>query len=226
MEHSWQLLDEIAQGLSHTTIPAGFEYAIAARLDDALLAAKRAPLDALADQLGGLYNQLLQVAPAAAALAARTPDGESSENAAYTLGQIGFAQLVAAQAAERRVSDDFAQYLQDGRYKAYIQALTKQEYSNKELAEICGEAEETAARKLKLLRELGVTDFRREGTKNLNFLSLASQEILAELATSIPPASPSQQAPSVLNKLSQITNNMPKHLRHQPSISSITQKAA
>jgi DNA-binding transcriptional ArsR family regulator len=65
-------------------------------------------------------------------------------------------------------------------YKPYIDALASKDLNGKELAETCGEAEETVSRKLKQLRELGITEFRREGTRFYNFLTPAARSVLSE----------------------------------------------
>jgi CRP-like cAMP-binding protein len=178
----WQLLEDIQKTLTQTSdLPNGLLSAIAERLDEALGDASRAPLDALSMQLTGLFEQLLRIAPESAMLAVRqAPTSGAAESAAYTLGQVSFAQLLAAQAAERRVDDDFHLLLQDSRYKVYVEALGRKELTGKELADLSGERVETVSRKLKLLRERGVTDFRREGTCFYNLLTPAARSLVVE----------------------------------------------
>lgn len=179
---NWQLLQDIQRTLTQTSdLPNGLLSAIAERLDEAIGGESRAPLDALAAQLGALFEQLLRLAPDAAVLAVRqAPASGAAEAAAYTLGQVSFAQLLAAQAAERRVNDDFHLLLQDSRYKTYVEALAKKDMTGKELAALGEERVETVSRKLKLLREQGVADFRREGTCFYNFLTPAARSLVPE----------------------------------------------
>ena len=182
--HHWQLLDEVQQSIQQTSdLPAGIVYAMAERLDEAISAPSRAQLDALQPQLAGLLAHLLKIAPEAAVNAVRlAPGSGAAEQAAYTLGQVSFAQLLAAQARERRVGDDFAQLLQDSRFKPFVDALAAKDCTGVELAEICAVRVETVSRNLKLLRKLGVTDFRREGTNFYNFLTPAARSLLPERA--------------------------------------------
>ncbi len=178
--HQWLLLEKLQASLKQATdVPNGFIMALAERLDEAILASSRAQLDALNAQLTGLFDQLVQLIPPETALAAlQTSTKSSPENMSYLLGQIGFAQLLAAQAGEHRVDDNFAAWLTDSRYKAYIDALARRELTGKELAQVTGEADETVSRKLRFLREQGMTEFRREGNRLFNYLTPAARSLV------------------------------------------------
>lgn len=221
--HHWQLLEEVQASLKQPSdLPGGILYAIAERLDEAISAPSRAPLEALEPQLAGLFAHLLKIAPEAAINAVRlaASSGEA-EQAAYTLGQISFAQLLAAQARERRVGDDFEQLLRDSRYKTYVDALAIKDYTGVELAEICGERVETVSRKLKQLRELGITEFRREGTSYYNFLTPAARSLMPENEAGLNAVdeAASNQSNMRIRKIEQLNSQTSPHMRQNPSFS-------
>jgi len=213
----WALLESIQERLnSLSDLPPEIMIAIADRLEEAISASSRTPLRALSDQLAGLFNKLLRTAPIEAVNAVRgTASADAAESAAYMLGQVSFAQLLAAQTAERRADDDFLVVIRDHRYENYIRALSTQDCTGVELAEITGERVETVSRKLKTLRELGITDFRREGTKLLNFLTPATCAVVSGLETltcntllTVAPPKPN---------LSDIFDDLPAYM-HKPAI--------
>jgi CRP-like cAMP-binding protein len=178
----WALLESIQERLnSLSDLPPETMVAIADHLEEAISASSRAPLEALSTQLVELFSKLLRVAPPAAINAVRgSTSADSAEHVAYMLGQVSFAQLVAAQAAEHRADDGFLDVIRDHRYKNYIAAFSRQDHTGVELAGITGECAETVSRKLKRLRELGITDFRREGTRLVNFLTPAARAVIEE----------------------------------------------
>jgi DNA-binding transcriptional ArsR family regulator len=156
-------------------------WAIAERLEEAVSAPTRAPLETLDEQLIGLFDAMLRTASKAAVEAVRgSAQAGTAETDAYLLGQVSFAQLFAAQAAERRADDRFVETIRSSLYAPYVKALARDDYSGTQLAQICGERTETVSRKLKVLRDLGITDFQREGTSFVNFLTPAAQAVAAE----------------------------------------------
>lgn len=180
----WALLERIQQGLNKVSdLPPTMMLAVADRLEETIAISTRSTLEALAKQLADLFNTLLSVAPIATVNAVRgSASLNTAENAAYLLGQVSFAQLLAAQAAERRVDDGFSQAINDHRYRPYLHALFKQDCTGTELADETGERVETVSRKLKELRALGISDFRREGTAFCNFLTPAARAVLNDTA--------------------------------------------
>ncbi len=179
----WQLLQDVQAKLTQPTdFPVGMLPALADRLDEAMGAASRAPLATLGGQLSELFEQLLLVSPpAAVAVIEQTLPPKAAENAAYLLGQVSFAQLLAAQAAGRRTDDDFVPLLQDSRYSRYIAALYRQEYTCQELANMEHENQETVNGKLRLLCERGAIDFRCEDSRTPYFLTPAARMVQADL---------------------------------------------
>lgn len=176
----WELLESIQKKLNEVSdLPPGIMMAIADHLEEAISASSRKPLKALSDQLQELFNLLLRLAPHAAVNAIRNPAiRRTSEYAAFTLGQISFAQLLAAQTSEHRADDNFLATVRDYRYEKYINALYQRDYTGVELSRVGNERVETVSRKLKDLRELGITDFRREGNRIVNFLTPAARSVV------------------------------------------------
>jgi hypothetical protein len=178
----WTLIDKIVEGLSGAAdLPDGLMFAVAERLDESLNAPSRKSLGALASQLEGLYDKLNATVPDevnAALLGDYDRNGPVA--AAFSLGQISFAQLLAAQGFERRTCDEFVTWVNDHRFKGYVQALAGGRLTCLELAHVRSERIETVSRKLKLMRELGISDFRKEGTRIYNFLTPAARSIASE----------------------------------------------
>lgn len=178
----WSLLNDIQERLkSPSDIPPELMFAIAERLEEAISASSNTPLKILRGQLIELLDRLLHTALPETIDAVR---GSGSANVAaseaYVLGQVSFAQLLAAQVAERRVDDHFVDTLRGRRFEKYLRALVDSDRTGVELAEITEECAETVSRKLKSLRELGVTDFRRDGTSLFNFLTPTARAVISE----------------------------------------------
>jgi DNA-binding transcriptional ArsR family regulator len=99
------------------------------------------------------------------------------------------AQALSARAMERRCGDDFEQQLASESLRPYVNALLEGAATNICLADRIGHAAETVSRKLKVLRELGAADFRRDGQHVYNFLTPAAAAIASGWAkneTSMP----------------------------------------
>jgi DNA-binding transcriptional ArsR family regulator len=157
-------------------------WAIAERLEEAVSAPTRALLETLDEQLIELFDTMLRTASKGAVEAVRgSAQAGSAETDAYLLGQVSFAQLFVAQAAERRADDRFVETIRSSLYAPYVKALARNEYTGSQLAQISGERTETVSRKLRVLRDLGITAFRREGTSFINFLTPAAQAVAGEL---------------------------------------------
>jgi DNA-binding transcriptional ArsR family regulator len=100
---------------------------------------------------------------------------------AYGLGQLAFAQLLAANATSKNADDNFEELLKGKKYTEYIKYMLEGERTSFELKELCGEREETVSRKLKELREIGASDFRRDGRGVINFLTPIAKEVAQTL---------------------------------------------
>ncbi len=96
---------------------------------------------------------------------------------AYGLGQLAFAQLLAANAVSKNADDNFEELLKGKKYAHYIRCMLEGERTSYELKKLSGEREETVSRKLKELREIGASDFRRDGREVINFLTPIAKEV-------------------------------------------------
>lgn len=150
---------------------SGLLEAIGLSLERALLADKRTNLDECKEALTSLVQRVIQASSpdVLAAIHAEKPEGAVAE--AFLLGELSFAQLLAAEAALRRSDDSFVPTLSDPTYVRYVDALLRTSSSNIELSKTVGEKPETVSRKLRHLRELGICDFRKSGNTVVNFLT-------------------------------------------------------
>lgn len=141
---------------------------LAERLDEALHGG--APeLTSLARQLGALVSHHAGVLPSQDENG--SSDSSRSLRLAYQAGLLGFAQLLAAQAADKRAPDRVQDVARSARLSPYMAELRKGDQTNSQLAELMGETEETVSRKLKKLRRYGLTAFRRDGRVTANYLT-------------------------------------------------------
>lgn len=181
MSEPWSFLDGIAADLGQTAshdLGPGVSTILADRLITALSAGDRDGLDVAQAALEHFYLERLAQAPEATLAAARGEDQASSEASAFALGQIGFAHALAARAAARRVDADFEKLLCSPEYESYIRLLINTELSGTSMAEQLGKDEAVVSKKLKVLREKGAVDCRREGTRLVNFLTPAARAVV------------------------------------------------
>ena len=151
------------------------------RILAALSSEQREEIDEASDRLEQFYLARLAAAPESAAQAARgSGDPTSAEVASFSLGQIGFAHAVLAYAASRRADARFERVVLDRKFKSYIRLLLDRELSGRELADEVGKDPAEVSRKLKLLRQIGVVEHRRNGNKVINFLTPAARAIARE----------------------------------------------
>lgn len=145
---------------------------IAEDIEESISSHSRAQLDGLQEQLAEYFTDLVRTASESVVDAVRgvLPE-DAPEVQAFVLGKVTFAQLVAAQAAERRADDQFMDNLHLPKYKKYIVALEHEDLNGIQLARITGDREETVSRKLRELRKFGIVDFRKNGTSVINFLT-------------------------------------------------------
>lgn len=177
---SWTLIEELLATLQKTAaFPSEILPVIAEQLEDAICSPRKDSIDQLSKNLAALWERLVKLAPEDAMNGALKPT-LSSERAAFMLGQIGFAQLLASQTTLRRADDSFFEDLRSPAFQSYITALNQGELTGKELALKVGEADETVSRKLRRLRELGISDYRSKGVKRLNFLTPQAKALCAK----------------------------------------------
>lgn len=193
---AWALLDRVLAGLKRPEdIPAGLMTGLATRLEEAIASPTPDQVKSLAPQLTDLVHGLLRVSPPDVRRATQN-EASADMNAAYLLGQVGFAQRLASQVAEKRADRRFLPTMEKKLYRAYVAALAQRDMTGRELAEQCGETEETVSRKLKVLRGLGIADFRRDGTSFVNFLTPTARAVYT------PPKAPAAKTAATIAALS------------------------
>lgn len=119
---------------------------------------------------------------------------------AYQAGVVGFAQLVAAQAAVKRAPDRVQDIARSTPLAPYIAELHKGGQTNSRLAELTGETEETVSRKLKRLRRHGISAFRRDGRITTNYLTPLGRA-LADISSEPSPQEAAQQSEAAESRL-------------------------
>jgi DNA-binding transcriptional ArsR family regulator len=191
---------------------------LAERIEEALADNRGASLTELRNQLSTTFRAALGKAPEEVINAIRGR-GEALDVAgiAYALGQLGFAQLLATRADQRRPDDAFEKLTANEAYASYLRALLRGAMSVGDLANAVGERVETVSRKLKPLREMGAVDFRRQGTTILNFLTPAA-EALAREAFRVSFALPKPRK-ALDRSLNDALNDLPSYLRAPPNFS-------
>lgn len=219
-EHHWALLANLKENLhSLDELPPTIMDAIAERLEEAILGSSKSPLQALTEQLADFFDALLQLAPPETAAVMRHTAHNPALEGAYLLGQLDFAQLLAAGCNERRAGDEFLVSMNDRRYKDYIRTLFEHDCTGTELAEAVNERVETVSRKLQNLREMGLTDFRREGVRLVNFLTptaraaypmevKVAEDVAAEAAAKVFDVSLTMAPSDVTKKFSVVTSDI------------------
>lgn len=179
----WTHLDSLVADQGPLTLPHAVYTELAERLREAAGDKDPTQIRALAAQLEDLLVQASAVAEPEARRAAWR-DAASRSTAighAFDLGQISFAHQFAADIAAKRADAGFEQLLASESLAPYVQALWADDLTGVELAEEVGHRPETVSRNLRKLREMGAVDYRREGTRLINFLTPATRD-LAEQA--------------------------------------------
>jgi DNA-binding transcriptional ArsR family regulator len=178
---AWNFLELVARAVgAGADLPSGVATAAAEQIEEVLASPGRADLMEASDRLVACVHAALAVAPPETLVAIQGGEGASAAvRAAYILGQFSFAQMLVSQSAVRRADDRFLQTLTSPRYRRYVAALMAADCSGQDLAEATREREETVSRKLRALRELGIAEWRREGTHIVNFLTPAARSAAA-----------------------------------------------
>lgn len=150
-------------------------------LEEALLSASSQKTGEIHDALMEVFqNSLAKSSDQARSAVLSKVNSELAHRESFTLGQLSLAQLLAAQALDRRASDDFNDVLKDKANMAYFKALCEKSLTNKELSVIVAQTEENVSRKLKRFRELGIISSKKMGTAAVNSLTAAARHALEE----------------------------------------------
>lgn len=185
MTNEWDLLRQLPRTVPNAgDLPSGLYPAIASRLEEAIAEGSREGLMAIQEELASFFKTYLRQSSREVVDAVRgAPYSEPNAAAAYALGQISFAQLLAGQIGNRRVDETFAIAIQEN--IALLRPLLERDRTGLELAEATGLRPETISRKLKTLREAGVIDYHRDGTSLYNFLTPAAKTIASSVEDAV-----------------------------------------
>lgn len=180
----WEFLTKLTNDLNtfgQHKLPDGIESILSERILAALSSEQREEIDDATDKLERFYLARLAAAPESAAQAARgNDDPTSAEMASFSLGQIGLAHAVLSHAASRRADARFERIVLNYKFETYIRLLLERELSGRELADEVGKDPAEVSRKLKLLRQIGAVEHRRNGNKVINFLTPAARALARE----------------------------------------------
>jgi len=184
-ENRWIALDRVVAETGFR-LPPAIVSELAARLREAIEAKDPATGRGLAAQLNEIVHGLFHEASPEARAAAGDESGRPATPAgqAYALGQAGFAYQLAANLVDRRADANFEDVLRSETFGPYVRALLGEDLSGKQLAAAIGQCEETVSRNLKVLKQIGAVDYRRQKTSFINFLTPAARQVVAQDAGS------------------------------------------
>lgn len=147
-------------------------------VERALAGSSRARSYELEQELVNLLHEVLKRCPLEALLAVQgMEDAGETAQAAYVMGQISFAQALVSQNVAHKVCDEFKAAVLHELNVDYVRALYSCDLTNKQLVGIVGKVEESVSRRLKKLREWGITDSRKQGVNVINFLTPAARKV-------------------------------------------------
>lgn len=160
-------------------LPSSFFSSVVSHLHDALSTPTSDLARVLENELSQVISRVLKHAdPQAMAVGqGRVNSGALAD--AYAMGQLSMAQQLASQAAHAGVDQDFLDAFKTGKFIPFLNALFDAELNNKELKAIVGQTEENVSRRMKELRALGISDFRKDGTLVYNFLTPVARQIMS-----------------------------------------------
>ena len=151
-------------------------------LEEALLSSSSQKAGEIHDALMEVFqNSLARSSDEARSAVLAKTTSEFAHRESFALGQLSLAQLLAAQALDRRASTDFNAFLEDRANLAYLKALCEEPLTNKALSTIVAQTEENVSRKLKRFRELGIVSSKKMGTAVINSLTAAARHALEEM---------------------------------------------
>ncbi|BCN40910.1 hypothetical protein ALDI51_42290 [Alicycliphilus denitrificans] len=159
-------------------VPRGWDASLADRLRD-LLRAHDSDLRAAALALRQSFQSHIAALDEAARnelLGTGVAGYRTGAQAAYRAGQLGFANLILAQAASKRVDQEFIDLLNSPTHRLCIEAMFHAERTTTELAKLSNKRMESVSRNLNTLRKAGIAEFRKVSTQTYNFLTPAAQQ--------------------------------------------------
>jgi DNA-binding transcriptional ArsR family regulator len=171
-------LVDLAESAGVDNIPPSVMMTIVRRVIAASAATSELHGKALADDLNRLFRRLWARLPQEARVAIQGTTGDAlGFKKAFAAGQVSFANAVAGQMSELRESEDFRVAVLGRKYAKYMSALAQGDKTGVELVAAVGVEDATVSRRLSELRELGITDFRRDGRTIVNFLTPAARSV-------------------------------------------------
>lgn len=197
-----------------------FFSALAAQLLDALSTATVAPIESLESDLREVISRVLKKAHPEAIAVIQGGIVEGPVVEAYALGQIDFAHQIAASAANARVDETFLNAIKASKFAVHLAELFKGERTNKELAKVSSQTDENVSRLMRELRQEGITDFRKNGTSVINFMTPVARQVWEsrkELADEIHETYVGPCAPPVQKLFEKVKAGLPSHFRNAPS---------
>lgn len=182
MIEDWSFLEQAAGDLETEKtfdLGPGIATLLADRVVSAVSGETRDVMEVAQTALERFYLKQADRAPSAATLAAQgDADPKSPEAAAFMLGLIGFAHAIVARVASKRIDDNFERRLLARPFEQYVRILIDEELSGKQIAERLQKDEADVSRRLKVLRQMGAVDCRREGNRVVNFLTPAARAVV------------------------------------------------
>lgn len=121
--------------------------------------------------LEAYHISLNSCSSATAAVVDGVDSTQSPISEAFILGQLALAQLVTTQHFEHKICSDMLSLLKDDKTAIFIKALYFGSLNNKKLAAEVNQSEENVSRRLKKLKQLGITSAKKIGTSMENFLA-------------------------------------------------------
>lgn len=215
----WKFLDRARHELVAGKRPEGMAMTLVDRIDAASAVSDPSRLAELNDELTRFIDSLLQSLPAGVLQAVRDGVGSPAVVAAHELGQLGFAQLLAARSAERRAPSAVQEAFRDPRYLAYIEALFRSEKTGIELAETVEQTAENVSRVLIDLRGLGIADFRKEGVRRINFLTPMAMAAYQETGNQVRRQRLAAMTPDGRARLEEERAFLPRHMQQAADFS-------
>lgn len=220
--HNWEFLGKLANDLTASgkhDLPDGIETILSDRLLSALSSEEREDIDLAADELEKFYLRRLADAPESASNAARGEgDPASSDAASFALGQLGLAHAVVAYAASKRADARFERIVTSRQFESYIRLLLETELSGRELADRIEKDPAEVSRRLKVLRQIGAIEHRRDGNRVMNFLTPAARAVAKDRNMGPKGSARAPQiAPKVAEALDRQRKDLDPHLQELPN---------
>lgn len=127
-----------------------------------------------------VHDQLRAVSPEVRSAIIGMENASPELRQAYVMGQLSLAQSVISSMFSRRADDTFVPTLLQRKYRDILKHLLAKDMTGVDLARLTNSTPETISRKLRLLREMGAADFRKDGTHTVNFLTHVAKAVLAD----------------------------------------------